>query len=315
MAALARSPPCVTRTDGGDILPLAAILLTAIMSLAILARPAYTHQIVTATEPTPAETAQADDYRDGEDLLSALTRSVVDHRLGIDERLRVAAVRRQWLAELMEREPGRSAASGAVVGGARGAGAGAARARGRGREPRGPARGVPRGRTAGRGLSLRPAQGIRAAARTALRRRRAEPPDRHEREGQRDTRGAGAGPRRRRVGGSPGAAGPAEHVRRAQGAGDPAPIPRHPRDDGFADRGLGSDDDVRHDGLDGEQLLPGELVPADVAHGHGRRPAPPPDDRRELRLQPDGDARPAGGRCGERHRPRAVPPYRLRVPQ
>ena len=39
-------------------------------------------------------------------MLSALTRSVVDHRLGIDERLRVAAVRQQWLAELMEENPG-----------------------------------------------------------------------------------------------------------------------------------------------------------------------------------------------------------------
>ena len=76
------------------------------MSLAILARPGYTHQIVTATEPTPTETAKADDHHDGEDLLSALTRSVVDHRLGIDERLRVAAVRQQWLAELMEENPG-----------------------------------------------------------------------------------------------------------------------------------------------------------------------------------------------------------------
>ena len=212
-------------------------------------------------------------------------------------------------------EPGRSAASGAVVGGARGAGAGAARSRGRGRKSRGLARGVPRGRPAGRGLSLRPAQGIRAPARAALRRRRAEPPDRHEREDQRDTRGADAGPRRRRVGGSPGAAGPAEHVRRAQGAGDPAPIPRHPRDDGFAHRGLGSDDDVRHDGLDGEQLLPGELVPADVAHGHGRRPAPSPDDRRELRLRQDRNARPAGTHYRGRHRPRAVPPHRLCVPR
>ena len=87
-------------------MPLAAILLTLVMSLAFLARPGYTHQIVTATEPTPAETAKADDNRDGEDVLSALTRSVADHRLGMDERLRVAAVRQQWLAELMERNPG-----------------------------------------------------------------------------------------------------------------------------------------------------------------------------------------------------------------
>ena len=79
-------------------------------------------------------------------------------------------------------------------------------------------------------------------------------------------------------------------------------------------RGLGSDDDVRHDGLDGEQLLPGELVPADMAHGHGRRPAPPPDDRCELRLRQDRDARPAGTHDRGRHRPRAVPPRRLRVP-
>ena len=75
-------------------MPLAAILLTVIMSLAILARPGYTHQIVTATEPASAEAAKADD-RDDEDLLSALTRSVVDDRLGIDERLRAAAVRQQ----------------------------------------------------------------------------------------------------------------------------------------------------------------------------------------------------------------------------
>src|SRR6185295_10662676 len=106
MAALARSPPFVPRTDGGDILPLAAILLTLLMSLALLARPGYTHQIDTSTEPTPAVVAQADDNRDGEDALSALTRSVADHRLGLDERLRVAAVRRQRLADLMERNPG-----------------------------------------------------------------------------------------------------------------------------------------------------------------------------------------------------------------
>jgi hypothetical protein len=87
-------------------LPLAAILLTLVMSLVLLARPGYTHQIVTATEPTPTETAKADDHHDGEDLLSALTRSVVDHRLGMDERLRVAAVRRQRLAELMVENPG-----------------------------------------------------------------------------------------------------------------------------------------------------------------------------------------------------------------
>ena len=177
-------------------MPLAAILLTLVMSLTFLARPGYTHQIVTATEPTPAEAAKADDNRDGEDCSRRSRARWPTVASAWMERLRVAAVRQQRLAELMEREPGRSAASGAVAGGARGAGAGAARSRGRGREPRGPARGVPRGRTAGRGLSLRPAQGIRAAARAALRRRRAEPPDRHEREGQRHTRGAGAGPRR-----------------------------------------------------------------------------------------------------------------------
>ncbi len=63
-------------------MPLAAILLTLLMSLAFLARPGYTHQIVTSTEPTPAEVAKADDDRDGEDVLSALTRSVADDRLG-----------------------------------------------------------------------------------------------------------------------------------------------------------------------------------------------------------------------------------------
>ena len=87
-------------------MPLAAILLTLVMSLAFLARPGYTHQIVTATESIPAEAAKADDNGDGEDLLSALTRWVADGRLGMDERLRVAAVRQQWLAELMEENPG-----------------------------------------------------------------------------------------------------------------------------------------------------------------------------------------------------------------
>jgi len=87
-------------------LPLAAILLTVVMSLAFLARPGYAHQIVTATESIPAGTAKADDSGDGEDLLSALTRWVADGRLGMDERLRVAAVRKQRLAELMEENPG-----------------------------------------------------------------------------------------------------------------------------------------------------------------------------------------------------------------
>jgi hypothetical protein len=73
------------------------------MSLAFLARPGYTHQIVTATEPTATE---ADDNRDGEDLLSVLTRRLADHRLGMEERLRVATVRQQWLAGLMEQNPG-----------------------------------------------------------------------------------------------------------------------------------------------------------------------------------------------------------------
>ena len=39
-------------------------------------------------------------------MLSALTRAVADGRLGMDERLRVAAERQQRLAELMERNPG-----------------------------------------------------------------------------------------------------------------------------------------------------------------------------------------------------------------
>ena len=73
-------------------MPLATIVLTLVMSLAFLARPGYTHQIVTATESIPAEAAKADDNRDGEDLLSALTRRIADGRLSMDERLRVAAV-------------------------------------------------------------------------------------------------------------------------------------------------------------------------------------------------------------------------------
>ena len=52
-----------------------------------------------------------------------------------------------------------------------------------------------------------------------------------------------------------------------------------------------------------------------MAHRHGRRPAPHPDDRRDLQLQPDRDARPAGAHDRGRHRPRAVPTCRLRVPQ
>jgi hypothetical protein len=87
-------------------LPLAAILLALVMSLTFLARPGYAHEIVTPTEPTPAETAETGDNFDGEDLLSVLTRWVADRRLGMEERLRVAAVRQQWLAELMERNPG-----------------------------------------------------------------------------------------------------------------------------------------------------------------------------------------------------------------
>jgi hypothetical protein len=87
-------------------LPLAAIVLSLLMSLTFLARPGYTHQLVTATEPTGAEAAEADANRDGEPLLSVLTRSVADGRLGMKERLRVAAVRQQRLAELMERNPG-----------------------------------------------------------------------------------------------------------------------------------------------------------------------------------------------------------------
>ena len=87
-------------------MPLAAILLTLVVSLVLLARPGYTHQIVTATGSIPAEAAKADDNRDGGDLLSALTRWVAAGRLGMEERLRVAAVRQQWLAELMEHNPG-----------------------------------------------------------------------------------------------------------------------------------------------------------------------------------------------------------------
>jgi len=84
-------------------LPLVAMLLTLVMSLTFLARPGYTHQIVTATESTPSKAAEDPD---GADLLSALTRWVADGDLDIEERLRVAAVRQQWLAELIERNPG-----------------------------------------------------------------------------------------------------------------------------------------------------------------------------------------------------------------
>jgi multidrug efflux system outer membrane protein len=84
-------------------LPLAAILLTLLMSLTFLARPGYAHEIATATELAPAEPHA--NY-DGEDVLSALTRRVADGRLDMEERLRVAAVRQQRLADLMEENPG-----------------------------------------------------------------------------------------------------------------------------------------------------------------------------------------------------------------
>lgn len=89
-------------------MPLAAILLAAlVMNLTFLGRPGYAHEIVTATESTSAaKAAEADANHDGEDVLSVLTRRVADHRLGMEERLRVATVRQQWLAELMERSPG-----------------------------------------------------------------------------------------------------------------------------------------------------------------------------------------------------------------
>ena len=87
-------------------MPLAAIVLTLIMSLAFLARPGYTHPIVAGTEPIPAAAAKTDDDPAGEDVLSALTRGVADGRLDMEERRRVAAVRQQWLAELMEKNPG-----------------------------------------------------------------------------------------------------------------------------------------------------------------------------------------------------------------
>lgn len=85
---------------------LAAILLALLMSLTFPVQLGYAHEIVTPTERTSAEAAEADDNRGGEDSLSVLTRRVADHRLGMEERLRVASVRQQWLAELMERNPG-----------------------------------------------------------------------------------------------------------------------------------------------------------------------------------------------------------------
>jgi uncharacterized repeat protein (TIGR01451 family) len=86
-------------------LPVAAILFALVSSLTLLAKFGYAHEIVTSIEPTAAQAAAADDNPQGEESLSGLTRRVADHRLGMDERLRVAALRRQWLAELMERNP------------------------------------------------------------------------------------------------------------------------------------------------------------------------------------------------------------------
>ena len=86
-------------------MPVAAILFALVSSLTLLAKFGYAHEIVTPMGPTAAQAAAADDNPQGEESLSGLTRRVADHRLGMDERLRVAARRRQWLAELMERNP------------------------------------------------------------------------------------------------------------------------------------------------------------------------------------------------------------------
>jgi len=87
-------------------LPLAAILLALAMSFTFLAGPGCAHETVTASAPGVAAPAATGDDPDGEDTLAVLTRRLADPRLDMEERRRTAAVRQQWLAELLERNPG-----------------------------------------------------------------------------------------------------------------------------------------------------------------------------------------------------------------
>jgi NPCBM-associated, NEW3 domain of alpha-galactosidase len=85
-------------------LPLGAILLVLGLSLVVIARPACAHE--SAGAPTVAEPGAVDGDPDGDDVLSVLTRGLADPQRDVEERLRIAAARQQWLADLMERRPG-----------------------------------------------------------------------------------------------------------------------------------------------------------------------------------------------------------------
>ncbi len=77
----------------------AAIALCLVMSVILGGGAGQAHE-------SSFEKANADAGGDrGGDLLEALTRRLLDHRLGAEERREIAAARRQRLAELMQRDP------------------------------------------------------------------------------------------------------------------------------------------------------------------------------------------------------------------
>lgn len=84
-------------------MPLVVIVLALMISFTCLGAVGHAHDLAA---PRPLTHAAADDAREGEAVLSTLTRGLVDHHLGMDERLSIAAVRQQKLRDLMEQDPG-----------------------------------------------------------------------------------------------------------------------------------------------------------------------------------------------------------------
>ena len=84
-------------------MPSATIILTLVMGLTLLAHAGHAHE---STNSPPPAAVEAEAAHEGSDLLSILTRGLMDRRLDVVERLKIAALRRQWLADLVERDPG-----------------------------------------------------------------------------------------------------------------------------------------------------------------------------------------------------------------
>src|SRR5262245_1621947 len=94
--------------EGGQSLPFVVTLLALVTSFILFGGIGYAHQSqmhqaqqANESETPAALAAPAVDV----DLLSALTRRLADRRVNLSERLRIAAARQQWLADLIERHP------------------------------------------------------------------------------------------------------------------------------------------------------------------------------------------------------------------